>query len=104
MIKRVKDPIYHTFCNAPTVILISADKTDPQIECGLAAQNIMLAAESLHIGSCFILSSGILIKTEKGNALKKELAIPINYNYVYTIARIYIWRCSGYHAKKYECN
>ncbi len=91
MIQRVKDPIYHTFYNAPTVILISADKTAPQIECGLAAQNIMLAAESLNIGSCFILSSGILFKTEQGNNLKKELAIPDNYNYVCTIALGYAY-------------
>ncbi len=88
MIKRVKDPTYHTFYNASTVILISADETaqSMQIECGLAAQNIMLAAESLNIGSCFIVASAILFKTEKGNQFKKELGIPDGYNHVCTIA------------------
>ncbi|HBF38237.1 MAG TPA: nitroreductase [Firmicutes bacterium] len=88
MIKKVKDPLYHTFYNAPTVILISADETAPlmEIQCGLAAQNIMLAAESLNIGSCLILSSGILFKTGKSNEFKRELGIPDGYNFVCTIA------------------
>jgi len=81
-------PDYNTFYNAPTVILISADEKGHwvQIDCGLAAQNITLAAESLNIGSCVIASSAFLFTSDKGNEFKKELGIPNGYNHVCTVA------------------
>lgn len=83
-----KAPGYHTFYNAPTVILISGEKGLPFIEldCGVAAQNILLAAGSLNIGSCFIASSSFIFASEKGNELKKELGIPEGYDHVCTVA------------------
>jgi nitroreductase len=44
------------FYNAPLVIVIAADSDDKwsQINCGIAAQTIMLAAHSLGLGSCYI--------------------------------------------------
>ncbi|ADG83484.1 nitroreductase family protein [Thermincola potens] len=86
--QRASAPDYHTFYHAPTVILISADGKAPliQIDCGLAAQNITLAAESLNIGSCIIASSAFLFASEKGSQFKKELGIPEGYNHICTIA------------------
>ena len=86
--ERAGKPGYHTFYNAPTVILISAEEKAPwiQIDCGLAAANITLAAESLNIGSCVIASSGHLFTSEKGMRFKKELGIPDGYNHVCSVA------------------
>jgi len=84
----VNNPGYHTFYHAPTVIMISADQNAQlaPIDCGAAAQNITLAAESLGIGSCLMTSPGFLFASEKGNAFKKELGIPEGYNHVCTVA------------------
>lgn len=86
--KRASEPGYSTFYNAPTVILISGDEKamQIQIDCGLAAENIVLSAESLNIGSCIIASSGFLFMSQKGIDLKKELGIPDGYNHICTIA------------------
>lgn len=75
---------YNPFYGAPTVLLISAVENTSlvQIDCGLAAQNIVLAAESLNLGSCVIASSGYLFASDKGGKLKKELGIPEGYNHV----------------------
>jgi nitroreductase len=88
LVEKAKSPDYHTFYNAPTVILISGDSNanNIQIDCGLAAQNITLSAESLNIGSCVITSSAFLFASEKGKELKKVLGIPDGYNHICTIA------------------
>lgn len=86
--QRAGIPDYHTFYKAPTVIMISADETAScvQIDCGLAAENITMSAESQNIGSCVIASSGLLFTSEKGNGLRKELGIPDGYNHVCSVA------------------
>lgn len=88
MKERASSPDYHTFYNAPTVILISAVENAPwiQVDCGLAAENITLAAEAQNIGSCVIASSRMLFASEKGNAMRKELGMPEGYNHVCAIA------------------
>lgn len=59
---------YHIFHHAPTVIIISGDKNarsplplagteisyTPLVDCAAAIQNMLVAAESLDIGSCWI--------------------------------------------------
>lgn len=45
------------FYGAPTVIVVSGKKEnflEPMIDCSAATQNLLLAAESLNIGSCWI--------------------------------------------------
>jgi len=85
---RANIPGYHTFHNAPTVILISADDKAKfvQIDCGAAAQNITLAAESLLIGSCIITSSFYIFSSEKGEEMRKKLGIPHGYSHVCSVA------------------
>jgi len=57
--QRAKDPNFNPFWNAPTVILITADKTArfAEIDCALAAENILIAAESLGLGSIIMTST-----------------------------------------------
>ncbi len=84
---RANIPGYHTFHNAPTVILISADDRAKfvQIDCGAAAQNIVLAAESLLLGSCIITSSAYLFTSEKGEEMRKRLGIPHGYGHICSV-------------------
>lgn len=86
--QRASIPDYHTFYKAPTVIMISADESAPwvHVDCGLAAENITLAAEAQGIGSCIIASSGLLFMSGKGNSLRKELGFPDGYNHVCSVA------------------
>ena len=86
--KRARAPDHRTFFNAPTVVLVSGDEKARfvEIDCAAAAQNILLAAESLDIGSHIMTSSELIFAPEKGNELKKELGVPDGYNHVCTIA------------------
>jgi len=86
--KLASDPNIRVFGNAPTVILITADERARfvQIDCAAAAQNILVAAESLNIGSHIMTSSEFLFASEKGNELKRELGIPDGYNHICTTA------------------
>jgi nitroreductase len=86
--QRANTPGYNTFYRAPTVIMISGSDNAPfiKIDCGAAAQNITLVAESLGIGSCLMTSPAFLFASPEGEALKEELGIPEGYGYVCTVA------------------
>ncbi len=52
----VADPDYHTFFHAPTLILLLADKRgigSIDLDTGIAGQNMVLAAHSLGLGTCW---------------------------------------------------
>jgi len=85
--KRAASPDFSPFYHAPTVILITGDSTSQftRIDCSLAAQNIVLAAESLNIGSCIMTSPELIFKSEKGRELLKELGVPEGYAHVCTV-------------------
>jgi len=88
LVQRAKDPNFNPFWNAPTVVLITADKTArfAEIDCALAAENILIAAESLGLGSIIMTSTELLFKSEKGEQLKKELGVPEGYEHVCVVA------------------
>ena len=69
------------FYSAPTVIVVLADKTKKTyIEDGsLVLGNLMNAAHSLGIGSCWIHRAKEEFATEEGKELLKEWNIPDNY-------------------------
>lgn len=72
-----KDPFY----NAPVVIVVLADSTvHTYIEDGsLVIGNLMNAAHSLGIGSCWIHRAKEMFETEEGKALLKEWGLPDTY-------------------------
>lgn len=51
-----KNENYHIFHGAPTVVIVSGKKnaTTPHADCSAAVENMLLAAESMNIGSCWI--------------------------------------------------
>jgi nitroreductase len=85
--QRASTPGYHTFYGAPTVIMISGNEKAPfiKIDCGAAAQNITLAAQSLGIGSCLMTSPAFLFNSPEGEALKGELGFPEGFGHVCTV-------------------
>ncbi|MDR2343579.1 MAG: nitroreductase family protein [Spirochaetaceae bacterium] len=72
---------FHTFFHAPTVIIISGELNSitPDSDCAVAAQNILLAAESLQIGSCWISAVAVLTRTEESIKIIKNLGLPEAY-------------------------
>jgi len=53
---RLADPGFHVFYHAPVLILISGTGPGPWVveDCALAAENLMLTAYGLGLGSCWI--------------------------------------------------
>ena len=91
-VQSANDPAFNPFYNAPTMIVISAEKGSrfAQIDGGIAAENIALAATSLNIGSCIMTSSAMAYAGENAAALKQEAGFPQGYEHVCTIALGYI--------------
>jgi nitroreductase len=70
----VSRPNFNLFYNAPLLIMVFADTSGfaPQIDCSLAAENMMLAAWSLGLGSCYI---GLAQPLERVASMMKELGV-----------------------------
>lgn len=85
-------PGYHVFYNAPTVIVVSCDPDAILIEmdCGIAVENMCLAAESLGIGSCIIGLSRFILLSEEGITLLEGLGFPKGYNHLCTLSLGYV--------------
>ncbi len=87
-VERAKNPEFNVFHQAPTVVIITADEKAGFIEldCGLATENIALAATSLGIDSCIIAMSGVLFDGNNAGEMKKELGIPDGYKFIISVA------------------
>ena len=79
---------FHVFYNAPTVILISGDENNnySSVDCAAATENMLIAAESLGIGSCWIGFIAYLLNSEEGKELIKELGIPQGFKQIHSVA------------------
>ena len=72
---------FHIFYHAPALLLIMTDADSPwaKTDCALAAQNVMLAAHAMGLGTCWIGFSQMLLNTPE---MKKKLGIPDNFEVV----------------------
>lgn len=72
-------PDFNVFYDANTLIIICARPLGPFIvaDCWLAAENLMLAAQSMGLGSCVIGSAVAALNIHK---VKKDLGIPDDYS------------------------
>ena len=95
--ERAVNPRYHIFHHAPTVVIVSGDAAasspvvsaatgqsyTPLADCSAAIQNMLLAAESLNIGGCWIgvinIFFGLPEETEK-------LAVPKGYKPLFAVS------------------
>jgi nitroreductase len=69
------------FRNAPCVIVVSTEKQDrfSIINASAATQNMLLAAHSLGIGSCWIGTVGMLSTSKRADEYASELRVPAGY-------------------------
>ena len=86
--ERLKDPNYHTFYHAPTLVVVSgqADAMFHVTDCAAATQNMLLAAHSLGIGSCWIGIISRLMDSPLGPELTRALQIPVGYKPLHAVA------------------
>lgn len=78
---------FDMFYNAPTVIIISGEKSSlvPKTDCAAATENMLIAAESLDIGTCWIGLVTYLFVSSRGDQYIKRLGIPEGYEPYYAI-------------------
>ena len=76
--KLLGDQSFHIFYHAPALILICAVEQSAwsQVDCTLAAQNLMLAAYGKSLGSCWIGFAQGWLETDEGRA---ALDLPENW-------------------------
>jgi nitroreductase len=74
----LNDPKFHIFYRAPVLILISGVAQSPWIveDCALAAENLMLAAYALQLGTCWIGFAQGFLNTSDG---KTALGLPATW-------------------------
>jgi nitroreductase len=89
----VTKPEYTVNYGAPHFIIVSGDPALGTAinDCSLAAGNIMIAAHSLGLGSCWINQLGVVCGVPAFRALLSELGVPEMY-------RVYACLCLGYPA------
>jgi nitroreductase len=76
------------FYNAPTVILLSGDESKPGaiVDCAAAAQNMLVEAESLEIGSCWVGFIAYFLNRAENKEFLKELGIPEGFKQFHSVA------------------
>ena len=78
---RMADPNYHLLHHAPALVLISAVEASTWAveDCALAAENLMLTAFSLGLGSCWIGYVQAYLNTADGKRLFRlpEACVPV---------------------------
>ncbi len=75
MLERFTQPDFNIFYNADALIVIGSAQQGPFVEadCWLAAENLMLAARALGLGSCVI---GLAVKALNCAELKQQVGLP----------------------------
>lgn len=67
---------------APALIIVSGNELAPmplEADCAAATQNMLLAAESIGLGTCWIFFVLLAFNSAQGYELRKELKIPEGY-------------------------
>ena len=86
--KAAEDPSFRNmFRNAPTVVFIANDPSYDfsQVECGLLGGNMILAAQSMGIGSCCLGGPARFMETEEAAGYLEQLGFSEGYKLLYCI-------------------
>ena len=85
---RFTKPDFQMFYHAPTVIFLFGEKDFgwTQVDCGIAVENMALAAEGLGVGSVILGMPKAAFAGEKGDAFRKRLACPEGFDFVIALA------------------
>ncbi len=85
MLERAKDPAFDATFGAPTVLIVTCDSARGSGDACLLAENMVLAAQSLGLGTCISGSVTMAFQGEKGKALLARLGVPEGYAPVFGI-------------------
>ena len=85
IIAAMSNPDFNIFYNAPLVMFIFAnpEAMSPEYDCAMAAQNIMLGARSLGIGSCWI---GMAAPLGMSKQFMNEVGVPEDHRLISSLA------------------
>ena len=86
--KAAEDPAFkNMFRNAPTVVFIGHDTKSESspFDCGLLAENMMISAWSMGIGSCCLGSPARFMKTPEAAEYLQKLGFSEGYELLYCI-------------------
>jgi len=78
--EHLEDPDYNVFYGAPAIVIICARpglSPTATIDCALAAENLMLSARDMGLGSCWIGFAGMYLSTPDA---KRHFGIPEDYS------------------------
>ena len=82
---RFEDKGFHLFYHAPTVIFISRPAECAnrfvKVDCGIACENIALAAQGMGLGSVIVGMAMDLFLSERGEYYKKAFGFPEGYQF-----------------------
>lgn len=77
---------FNCLYGAPTLIIISGNTQFPiplEADCAAATQNLLIAAESMGVGSCWIFFVLLAFDSPQGSELLKEIKMPEGYKQYY---------------------
>ena len=85
---RFADPDFQMFYHAPTVIFLFGEKEFgwTQVDCGIAVENMALAAEGLGVGSVILGLPKPAFAGGKADELRARLECPEGYDFVIALA------------------
>ena len=85
---RFSNPDFQIFYHAPTAIFIFGEKNFAwtQVDCGIAVENMALAAEGLGVGSVILGLPKPAFTGEKADELRLKLQCPEGYDFVIALA------------------
>ena len=80
--------LLNIFYNAPTIIIVSGNLSSmmPVVDCAAATQNMLIAAESLGISSCWVGLIAYLFNSKESELFYKLLGIPEGHKPYHAIA------------------
>jgi nitroreductase len=89
---------FSVFYHAPLMVIISGDPgaIAAQYDCTLAMENMMLAATSLGIGSCWTHAIMMFHATEKGKAIFRQIGLDFPEGYQPYAAAVFGWPTEPY--------
>lgn len=85
---RFEDKAFDVFYHAPTVIFLSApqDAYWAPVDCGIAVQNIVLAAESLNLGTVILGMPRDAFSGARAAEFSRRLLFPEGYRFIIAVA------------------
>ncbi|MCK8059679.1 MULTISPECIES: nitroreductase family protein [unclassified Fusibacter] len=78
---------FDIFYHASVVMIISGEEAsmNPKTDCAAATQNMLIAAESLGLGTCWVALVQYAFKSQEGPELIKRLKLPKGYSPYYAV-------------------